>query len=134
MWIISAIIAIVIAALVIWLVGRLNMGLTVTGFVPALIAAVIIVVISIIVRWLLGLLGIGDGSGFIAAIVDLIISAVVLMIAGSFVPGMSTNGFVGALVAAIAIAVITWLLSFILPDSWMLNPTQATTYLVQFFI
>ena len=70
MWIIGAIIAILVAALVIWIVGKLNLGLEVAGFGPAISAAVVIVIVSMIVRWLLGLIGLGDGSGIIAAIKD----------------------------------------------------------------
>ena len=37
----------------------------------------------------------------------MIVAAVVLMISDKFVPGMKVNGFVGAIVAAIAIGVVS---------------------------
>ncbi len=43
----------------------------------------------------------------------LIIAAVVLMISDKFVPGMTVKGFTGAIVAAIAIAVVYWVLGLI---------------------
>ena len=46
------------------------------------------------------------------------------MIAGKFVPGLKVNGFVGALVAAVAIAVVAWLIGQLLPDA-NANPTAA---------
>jgi putative membrane protein len=51
------------------------------------------------------------------------VAAVVLLIADRFVPGMKVNGFVGALVAAIAIAVVAWLIGLLLPVD--ANPTTA---------
>jgi putative membrane protein len=38
---------------------------------------------------------------------------VVLIIAGNIVPGMRVKGFVGALVAAIAIGVVGWLIGLV---------------------
>jgi uncharacterized membrane protein YvlD (DUF360 family) len=38
----------------------------------------------------------------------------VLLISGSFVPGLKVKGFGGALIAAIAIGVFSWLLNLIL--------------------
>jgi len=55
--------------------------------------------------------------------VSLVVAAVVLLIADRFVPGMKVNGFVGALVAAIAIAVVAWLIGLLLPVD--ANPTAA---------
>ncbi|MCZ7673332.1 MAG: phage holin family protein [Chloroflexi bacterium] len=41
-------------------------------------------------------------------------AAVVLMISDRFVAGMKVNGFGGAIVAAIAIGVVTWLVNWVL--------------------
>lgn len=117
MSILGAIVGILIAAaiggLVIWIVGKLGLGLEVDGFVPAFIAAIIIAVVAGLVNWLLGLVGITIGGGFLGAIVHLVIAAAVLMISGSIVPGMRVKGFVGALIAAIAIGVVGWLISLV---------------------
>ncbi|MCA9870782.1 MAG: phage holin family protein [Anaerolineae bacterium] len=117
MSILGAIIGILIAAvfggIVIWIVGKIGLGLEVDGFVPAFIAAIIIAVVAGIITWLLGLVGITIGGGILGAIVHLIIAAVVLMISGNIVPGMRVKGFGGALIAAIAIGVVAWLVSLI---------------------
>lgn len=117
MEILGALVGILIAAalggLVIWIVGKLGLGLEVDGFVPAFIAAIIIAIVAGLINWLLGLLGITIGGGFLGALVHLVIAAVVLIIAGNIVPGMRVKGFVGALVAAIAIGVVGWLIGLV---------------------
>jgi len=110
----SIIIGLVLYAVVIYIVSRLGMGLTVANFTSALIAGAVIAVVSWLVWWLLGAIGIGNGSGLIAAIVNLVVAAVILLIADRFVPGMKVNGFVGALIAAVAIAVVAWLIGWLL--------------------
>lgn len=112
-FILGTIMVFLAAALVIWIVGRLNLGMTVDGFMPAIIAAVVIAIVSAIATWLLNLLGIG-GGGWLGAIISLVVSALVLLVSDRFVPGMRVNGFVGAIVAAIAIGVVTWLLVWLL--------------------
>jgi putative membrane protein len=112
--ILSFIVWLVVAALVIWIVARLNLGLTVKGFAAAIIAALVIAVVTAIVVWLLGLLGITLGGGILGAIVALIIAAVVLMLSDRLVPGMEVKGFTGAIIAAIAIAVVGWIVLWLL--------------------
>jgi putative membrane protein len=118
MSILGAIVGILIGALVtgliIWIVGKLGLGLEVSGFGPAYIAAIVIAVVSGVIMWLLGLLGIQVGGGWLGAIVNLIIAAVVLLISGRIVPGLRVKGFGGALIAAIAIGVVGWLISLLL--------------------
>lgn len=115
---ISAILGIIISAalggLVIFIVSKLNMGLSVTGFGAAFIAAIVISLVAGVIAWLLGLLGITIGGGLLGAIISIIVAAVVLMISDKFVPGMKVNGFGGAIIAAIAIGVVTWLVSLVL--------------------
>jgi putative membrane protein len=103
-----------LAAVVIFIVGRLGLGLTVDGFVPALIAAAVIAIVSAVIMWLLGALNITIGGDFLGAIISLIVAAVVLLIADRFVPGMKVAGFVGAIIAAIAIGVVAWLVNWVL--------------------
>ena len=110
----SFIIAVVVAAVVLMIVSRLNLGLSVSGFMSAAIAAVVIAVVGAVVIWLLGLFGMSVGGGFIGTLVYLVVAAIILMISDKFVPGMKVNGFMGAVVAAIAIAVVYWLLSWLL--------------------
>jgi putative membrane protein len=104
----------VVAALVIWIVARLKLGLTVSGFGAAIIAALVIAVVSAIIMWLLSLLGLTIGGGFWGAIIALIVAAVVLLLSDRFVPGMQVKGFTGAIIAAIAIAVVSWIVLWLL--------------------
>ena len=112
--ILSAILVVIVAAVVLMIVSRLNLGLSVTGFGAAIIAAIVIAVVGAVIMWLLGLLNITIGGGLLGFIVFLIVAAVVLMISDKFVPGMKVNGFSGAIIAAIAIAVVYWLLTLLL--------------------
>lgn len=111
---ISFLVALLISALVIYIVGRLNLGLTVSGFGAAIIAALVIAVVGAIVIWLLGVLGLTFGGGWLGAIIYIIVAAIVLMISDRFVPGMKVNGFTGAIVAAIAIGVVGWIVTWLL--------------------
>jgi putative membrane protein len=110
----SAIVAVVVAAVVLLIVSRLNLGLSVTGFGAAAIAAIVIAIVGAVVVWLLGLFGLSIGSGWLGALVFLVVAAIVLMISDKFVPGMTVKGFTGAIVAAIAIAVVYFLLAWLL--------------------
>lgn len=112
---VSALIAWFLYALVIWIVGKIGLGINVTGFVPALIAAAVIVIIAAIINWLLGLFGLSLGApGLITAIIAFIVAALVLMFADRFVSGYSVNGFIGALIGAAAIGVVGWLVNWVL--------------------
>ena len=111
--ILNFVFALLISALVIWIVSKLNLGLTVRGYGAAIIAALVIAVVGGVILWLLGLLGITIGGGLLGAIVLLIVAAVVLMLSDKFVPGMEVKGFSGAIIAAIAIAVVSWIISWL---------------------
>ena len=110
----SFVVALLVSALVIYIVGRLNLGLTVGSYWNAIVAAIVIAIVGAVVIWFLGLLGITIGGGFLGAIVLLIVAAVVLLISDRFLAGMEVKGFVGAIVAAIAIAVVSWLVIWVL--------------------
>ena len=103
------------AGLVIWIVGKMGLGLTVDGFVPAMIAAIAIAVVAGLITWGLGLFGITlGGTGIMGAIVSLVVAAVVLLLADKFVPGMQVKGFGGEIIAAIAIGVVNWLIVWVM--------------------
>jgi putative membrane protein len=110
----NSIIALLIAALVIWIVSKLNLGLTVKSYGSAIIAAIVIAVVAAIVFWLLGLLNLTLAGGLLGWIVMVIIAAVILRFSDRFLPGMEVHGFKGAIIAAIGIGVVSWILSWIL--------------------
>ena len=104
-----------VGAVVLMIISRLNLGLTVDGFGSAFIASAVISIVAGLVTWLIGLIGIQVGNpGLIGALVSLVVSAVVLLISGSFVKGMKVNGFGGAIIAAISYGVIAWLLQWVI--------------------
>ena len=108
--ILGVVVGVLLYALAIWVVGKLGLGLKVSGFVPAIIAAIVIAVASALIVWLLGAIGLSLG-GFLGAIIHLIIAALILMFAGNVVKGLKVKGFVPALIAAVAIAVVSWLIN-----------------------
>jgi putative membrane protein len=116
----SFIVAVVVAPVVLMIISRLNLGVSVANFKSALIAGVVIAVVGEVIIWLLGAyLGFVFFSqvsrinfGYIinlGTIIYLIIATVVLMISHRFLSGITVNGFRGAIIAAIAIAVAYWL-------------------------
>ena len=74
------------------------------------IQGIIIGVINLIILWLLNALNISIAGGLLGAVINLVIAAAVLMLGSNIVSGVRTKGFVGALVAALAIAVVGWLI------------------------
>jgi uncharacterized membrane protein YvlD (DUF360 family) len=115
--------AALISGVLIWVVSLLGLGVEVTGLGPAFIAGIAIAVVGGVVTWLLGLLKLKVGGGGLGAILNILLGAIVLVLCGQFVPGLTVNGFQGALIASIAIYAISWLLSF-LPRS--INKTVAS--------
>jgi putative membrane protein len=118
MTIVSVLIGIVIGGLisgfVIWVVGKLGMGLEVNGFGSAFIAAIVIALVGGIVNWLLGVLGISLGGGWFGGLIHLIIAAIVLMVSDRLLRGFRVAGFTGALLAAVAIGAVYWLLGWVI--------------------
>ena len=55
-------------------------------------------------------------GSLIGTIVRFIVSALVLMLVGWLLPGISVNGFIGALLAAVVIAVLGYLAELILGE------------------
>ena len=110
---IGVVIGALISGVVIWIVSKLGLGLEVDGFGSAFIAAIIIAVVGGIITWLLGVLGISFGGNWLAAIIQLIIAAIVLLISDRLLKGLRVAGFVGALVAAIAIGVVYFLIGWL---------------------
>jgi putative membrane protein len=110
--IIGLLIGALFSGLIIWIVGKLGLGLEVSGFGPAYIAAIVIGVLNLLVVWLLNTLSVTIGTGFLGALVNLVIAAVVLLLAGRFVKGLVVKGFLGAIVAAIAISAVGWLIAW----------------------
>ncbi len=113
-YILSFLVALIVSALVIYIVGRLNLGLTVSGFSAAIMAALVIAVVGTVVLWLLSVLGLPVGSGVYGLLITIVVAAVILMVSDRFVKGMKVNGFMGAVIAAISIGVVGYLVTWLL--------------------
>jgi putative membrane protein len=111
---VGIVIAGVIGGIVIWIVSSLNLGLWVSGFVAAFIAAIVIAIIGAVIRWVLAAIGVPNPGGIVGFVVRLIVAAVLLMIADKLLAGLTVHGFKGAIIAALAISVISWLLGLFL--------------------
>jgi len=110
---IGVVIGALISGFVIWIVSKLGLGLEVDGFGSAFIAAIIIAVVGGVISWLLSALGITIGGGWLGAIIQLIVAAVVLMVSDRLLKGLRVAGFTGALIAAVAIGVVYWLIGWL---------------------
>lgn len=95
------------AAVVLYIVSWLNLGIKVDSLKTVFLAAIVTTVGSTI-PWLLGLFAFD--AGLLSIIVSLIVVAVILLVSGKFLKGLKVNGF-GALIAAVAITFIGWLVS-----------------------
>ncbi|MGB9634445.1 MAG: phage holin family protein [Chloroflexaceae bacterium] len=113
--IVALVLQTLLGALAIWIVSKLNVGLTVAGFGGAIVAAIVIAVLTVIINFLLGSVFVATGisPGIWAGIVGLIVAAVVLLLADRIVPGMKVNGIVGAVAGAVMIGVVNMLIGFV---------------------
>lgn len=106
-----------VSGFIIWLVSKLNLGLEVDDFGSAFIAAIVISIVGAGVHWITNGIGLTGPGNWLAVIVNIIVAAVILLISDKLLKGLKVAGFVGALVAAVAIGVISgiliWLLSFV---------------------
>jgi uncharacterized membrane protein YvlD (DUF360 family) len=53
-------------------------------------------------------------NGLLRAAVNVLLGAVVLLIAGQFIADLTVDGFSGVLLASVVIGIVSWLLSLIL--------------------
>ena len=112
--VIGLVIATVISGLLIWLVGKLGLGIEVDGVVPAFLTGFVIAVLWLFANLVWNLLGYTPEGGFVGALSHLILTAAFLYAIRNSISGLRVKGFTGALIAAAAIAIITWLASLAL--------------------
>jgi putative membrane protein len=98
-----------VSALALWLVARIVPGIEVRDFGAALIATIVIAIVNAIigpilrfVAWPLTFLTLG--------LFTLVIDAILLKLASMFSPGFRVRGFLNALVGAILLTIIQFVL------------------------
>ena len=102
-------------AVVLYIVGRLGLGLLVRDFGSAFIASAVISVVSGLIHGLLGFVDLElVNTNFFGAILSLAVTALVLLISDRFVKGMIVSGFVGAMIAAVSYGAVAWLLQWVI--------------------
>ncbi|HMQ29968.1 MAG TPA: phage holin family protein [Chloroflexaceae bacterium] len=114
--IVALVLQTLLGALAIWIVGKLNLGLSVSGFGGAILAAIVIAVVTTLVNLLLAsmLVSTGISLGIWSGIVGLIIAVVVLLLSDRILPSLKVDGFVGAVAAAVSIGVVNLLIGLVL--------------------
>jgi putative membrane protein len=103
----------IVAAILIWIVGKLGLGMQVDGFGPALLTGLLYGVLSAVIHLLLGLVNFAP-VGFWFFLTNLAISTVALLLAAQVVKGVRVGGFLGALIAVLGMAGLTWLFNWLI--------------------
>lgn len=120
--IIAILISAVISGFIIWIVSRLNLGLHVDSFWWAMLAGLFI---GIVTNLIMQVVPVADD--IVRVIIHLVISAGVIFLCGAVLTGVTVKGYVGALIAAVAIAVVGWLLALVLIGGATLVNESGTT-------
>ena len=107
--IIGILIGAVISGAIIWVVSKLNVGLSVNSFGWAMLAGLFIGALTNVFNQLLP--GMNE---VITMVIHLVISAGVILLAGNLFSGVNVKGFKGALIAAVAIAVVGFVVALLL--------------------
>ncbi len=98
-----------VSGLIIWIVSKFNLGLHVDNFGWAMLAGLLIGLFTNLIMQV-----VPAGNDIVHVIVNLLVSAAVIFACGALLKGMTVKGFGGALVAAIAIAAVGFLLVMVL--------------------
>ncbi|MEP4485442.1 MAG: phage holin family protein [Halioglobus sp.] len=104
--VIGILIGALISGAVLWVVSKLGLGLSVASFGSAMIAGLLIGFLSHVVGTALAL------EGIFGALVNLIVAAGVIFLCGKLLKGLTVDGFSGAVIAALSIAVINYIVGF----------------------
>jgi uncharacterized membrane protein YvlD (DUF360 family) len=97
------------SVLIIWIVSRLNLGLKVDGFGTSFIVGLLVSIVAGTVNFLLSIAGMQDTVGLKGGIIHLILSFIILLTGAKFIPGLKVTGYLGTLLASIAIGAFYWL-------------------------
>ncbi len=105
--IIGVLLTALVSGAIIWIVSKINMGLKVDNFGWAMLSGVLIGFLTNIIMNLLP-----GTDGLIHIVINLVVSAVAIFISGAILKGMTVEGFKGAFIAAVGIALVNFVLLF----------------------
>jgi putative membrane protein len=111
---VGGLVAMLLNALLIWVVGKIGVGMEVDGFGPAFITALLMFVFSVITNLIWGLLNFAPEAGWSGFVTRLVSSAGALLVAGGIVKGLRVKGFVGALLAVLGMTGVGWLANWLI--------------------
>ena len=94
-----------VSGLIIWIVSKFDLGLHVDSFGWAMLAGLLIGAATNVARHL-----VPSTDGILGLLVNLVISAAVILACGALLKGLTVRGYKGALIAAVSIAVVGFLL------------------------
>ncbi len=115
--VLGVLISAVISGFIIWLVSKFNIGLSVDNFGWAMLAGLFIGFFTNLIMHFVP----GQG-GLVTAIVQLLVAAAVILLAGKVFSGVKVDGYSGALVAAVIMALISFGLAMLLAGAMMTAP------------
>src|SRR6202451_3551261 len=107
----------VLSALAVWIMSRVVPGIYVSGPVAALIAALVIGLINATLGLLLKILTF-PLTLLTLGLFWVVINALMLELASSFVPGFQVRGFIAAFIGAIVLSIVSSLLQ------WLFMPSR----------
>jgi uncharacterized membrane protein YvlD (DUF360 family) len=102
-WLIDFFAYLVLVAILLVLVDRLNLGLSVSGFGVAVMVAAVVAAFGLL--YSLVTLGQHPG-GLVSGLVNWVVAAFLLWLAGRFVSGFTVKNMVAAIVSALVMAVM----------------------------
>ena len=97
------------------LVAYLYSGVTVTGFVPALIAALVLGLVNAVIRPILVILTL-PVTLLTLGLFIFVINALMFWLVAELVPGFRVTGFMAALIGSLMFSVITIVTSWLIAD------------------
>jgi hypothetical protein len=96
------------SVLIIWVVGKLHLGLEL-DFGSAIITGLLIAFVGGALTFALSIAGVQLGEGLIAGMIHLLVTLITLLVGARFLPGVRVTRYTGVIVAATAIGAFYWL-------------------------
>lgn len=106
------IVTVLISAVGLFIISRLNLGLQIDSLTTTLIAALVLGLLNAFVRPVLAFLSLPI-TVLTLGLFALVLNALMIMLMGALVKGVHVNGFIGALIASIVLSILTWIISAI---------------------